>query len=67
MTDMSIQMEVIKVTLLRCPSCGYERRLPGVYDPQYLDLNCPACVSPSKYAGWATKAGAHPVDFMETP
>ena len=60
---MDPSMEVIKVTVLRCRVCGYERRLPGLYDPAYLDLRCPACVEPSRWAGWATKSGATPVRF----
>jgi hypothetical protein len=63
MSELTVQMEVFKVTVLRCPTCGYEKRLPGIYDPEYLDKNCPACVDPGRWAGWATKRGAEPVKF----
>ena len=57
-------MQVVICTKLLCTGCGYERMISGDYDPKYLDMKCPCCVDLTKYAGWATKAGAEPVRFI---
>jgi len=53
MRDMEARMVVERYTVLRCPECGYARRIPGVCVLGELDMECPACIDPSKCCGWA--------------
>ena len=66
MSDLEIRIDAIRVTMLRCPSCGYERMMQCVYDPT-LDFRCPNCSDPGRWAKWSAKSGATAVNWKDTP